>query len=313
MALALVVLLTGCGEAAPSPTSSAPTVGGPGTTAGSEAVTTSVPASVTSSVPVSSPSTQAATDAAPTALTAADLGDIASCGDLHERVLGWLDGAAAYARQVHPDGEALDMIIEAALEGEVPEGMVTLEDMWLAAPYGGLGGQAVARRYDELGCHPDDEFPALLDWAGLSGDTDISASNDDLVDRFMQRVEADGAGGYVALAFVRRLIEGGELSDSRLMVGLSDIAQAMNTYRGDHGRYAEDLEQLRPYLDDPSIPDWDAVEDPVIIITKATADAYCVHGADNGSAVVESHDGIPRNRTPGTPSCPNTFPDIDDR
>jgi hypothetical protein len=272
-----------------------------------------VPPVATSSVPTSSPSTRPADGDGPTPLTVADLGDIASCADLHERVLEWLDTAATHARRVHPEEDAVAMIVEAAMEGEAPEGMLTLEGMWPPAPYGGLGGDAVAGRYDELDCHPDDEFPALLAWGGLPDDTEISASNDALVDRFMQRVEADGAGGYVPLAFVRRLIEGGELSDSRLMVGLADIAQAMDAHRADHGRYAEDLEELRPYLDDASIPDWDAAEDPVIIITRATADSYCVHGADNGSAVVESHDGIPRNRTPGTPSCPNTFPDIDDR
>lgn len=249
----------------------------------------------------------------PEPLVAADLDTVTSCAKLHERVLVWLDTAAAHAGRVHPVSDMLSLLADGVTQGQEPAGLAPLEGRWFAAPYGGLGGDAAAARYDELGCSPDDEFPALLAWAGLPADTETSQANDVFVDRFLTRMDDDGAGGYVALAFLRRLTEGGELSDSRLMVALRDVARAMEAHRAEHGSYAGDLEVLRPYLDAPSIPEWDSPDDPVIIIARATADAYCVHGADIGSAVLESHDGVPRNRTWGTPSCPNTFPDIDDQ
>lgn len=247
----------------------------------------------------------------PTGPTAAELADAEDCPALHAHVLAWLDAAAERAQRLQPDGDALSLIIgEAVLLGEVPEGLEPIEGLQPTVPYGGIAGTAARERYASLGCRHDDETAAILDWFGLPGDTELRVDTGPLHDETRRRIDA-GAGGFVALGLGRRLGEGVVTSDSPLMSALADVAAAQEAFRARTGAYATELEQLRDDLDDPGLVDWD-LEGPLVMIAKATADAYCIHGADGGSAQVESHDGVPRPRVPGSPSCPATFPDIDD-
>lgn len=180
-------------------------------------------------------------------------------------------------------------------------------------PYGGLGGEAVVERYEQLGCEPDDEFPAILAWFGLPADTPRDLEAGPLAAAVRDRIEHDeteGAAGSAALGLARRLAEGAETGDSPLFVALRDVADAQEAYQADHGRYADSLEALVAYGVDDALTDSGHTA-VMIAVTAADEDAYCIHGAHQGSAVLESHDGIPHNRLPGSPSCPHTFPDID--
>lgn len=272
---------------------------------GAAAVTTSTP----TSTPV--PTATVADPADPRGPTSRELADVVDCPSLHARVLDWLDDAAERADRLQPDGDALTLIVgEAVLMGEVPEGLEPVEGLLPGAAYGGIAGAAARDRYDALGCTADDEADMILAWFDLPPDTALRVDAGPLHDEVRRRMEA-GAGGFVALGLGRRLAEGLVTSDSALMAALADVAAAQEAFRAETGTYAPELEDLRSHLDDPGLVDWDA-DGPLVIVTKATADAYCIHGADGGSAQVESHDGVPRARTPGSPSCPNTFPDIDD-
>jgi len=261
----------------------------------------------------------------PTGITEDQLDGVDDCEALHDAVLEWLDAAAARAVELiaeppPAEGDAddepviLELLAQSVLSEDGPtEGLEPVEGLFPAAPYGGIAGGAAAARYEELGCRATDEFPALLAWFGLEADTPLTLDEGSpLGAAALRRMREDGAGGFVALGLVRRLGEGAALPDSPLMAALADVARAQEAYRADAGTYADDLVLLRPYLEDPTLADEGRIG-PVIIVTAADADAYCVHGADGPSAVVESHDGVPRNRIPGTPSCPNTFPDLDER
>ena len=247
----------------------------------------------------------------PEGLTTAELDGVDSCDALHTRVSAWLDVAAERARALQPDRDALSLVTGAVVLGRMPDGVEAFGGMLPSRPYAGIAGEVASQRYEQLGCSPDDEFPALLAWAGLPDDTPLGPGADPLLSTLEQRMADDGAGGFVALGIARRLTEGAARSDSDLMVALADVARAQESFRATTGAYATDLEQLRELLDDPGLVDWEDVDDPLLVVTKATADAYCIHGADGASGVVESHDGTPRNRAPGTSSCPNTFADLD--
>ena len=250
----------------------------------------------------------------PSGITDEELEGVTTCGQLHERVLGWLDAVAARALELQGEGDALDVMVESMMDEDGPlPGLEAMEGLFPAAPYGGIAGATATARYEELGCTASDELPRLLDWFGVPEQTPLSAEDGPLADALTARLDELGAGGFVAIGLGRRLVEGVALPGSPLMEALADVARAQEAHRAATGTYAIDLEQLLSYLDDPGLVATDDPEQPVIIVTAADEDRYCVHGADGPSAVVESHDGIPRNRVPGTPSCPNTFPDLDDR
>ncbi|MFP5254682.1 MAG: hypothetical protein ACLGI8_02405 [Acidimicrobiia bacterium] len=250
----------------------------------------------------------------PSGLTADELKDVDTCRQLHDTVLTWLDAAAARARDLQGDGDALDVMVDSLMEPDGPlPGLEALEGLFPAAPYAGIAGPEAARRYEELGCEPADELRRILDWFGLPEDTPITTDEGGpLAEALTTRLDDLGAGGFVAVGLGRRLVEGVALPGSPLMEALADVARAQEAHRAATGAYAGDLSALVPYLDDPTLADGIDPDRPVVVITAADADAYCVHGADGPSAVVESHDGIPRSRVPGTPSCPNTFPDLDE-
>lgn len=250
----------------------------------------------------------------PSGLTAEDLDGVERCGDLHDVVLAWLDGAAARALDLQGDGDALDVMVESMMSAEGPlPGLEPLEGLFPAAPYGGIAGPVAAERYEELDCDPAGELRRILAWFGLPEDTPLTTDEGSpLAEALEARLDELGAGGFVAIGLGRRLVEGVALPGSPLMEALADVAQAQEAHRAATGSYATDLEALVPHLADPTIATTDDPDRPVIIVTAADADRYCVHGADGPSAVVESHDGIPRHRVPGTPSCPNTFPDVDE-
>ena len=220
--------------------------------------------------------TTAPAEAAPTTPTMR-LADATSCEQLHRTVL----------QQAADHGPDLD-------------------DLFPPAPYGGLGGDEAAERYDELGCSPDDEFPVLLDWLGLPPDTARDLSDGPLADAVAARTRA---GDTTALIVGRRLGEGAGTTDSPLFQALRQVAAAQQGHRDQRGTYASDLRSLIDHGLDPALVADDS--GLTIFVTAADGEAYCVHGADQGSAVVESHDHTPRNRIPGSPSCPNTFPDLD--
>lgn len=239
-------------------------------------------------------------------LTAADVAAIESCVQLHDAVLARIDRESAAAGSLSDSGRGGDSV----------EGL-GLPDLAARVhpphPYGGLGGEAVVERYEQLGCEPDDEFPAILAWFGLPADTPRDLEAGPLAEAVRDRVdhdETEGAGGLAALGLARRLAEGAETGDSPLFVALRDVANAQEAYQADHGRYADSLQALVAYGVDDALTDYGET-DVMIAVTAADEDAYCIHGAHHGSAVLESHDGIPHNRLPGSPSCPHTFPDID--
>lgn len=250
----------------------------------------------------------------PSGLTAEELDGVERCGDLHDMVLAWLDDAAARALDLQGDGDALDAAVESMMNPDGPlPGLEPLEGLFPAAPYGGIAGPLAIERYEELGCDPAEELRQILAWFGLPEDTPLTTDEDSpLAAALEARLDELGAGGFVAIGLGRRLVEGVALPGGPLLEALADVAQAQEAHRAATGTYATELEALIPHLDDPTIATTDDPDRPVIIVTAADADRYCIHGADGPSAVVESHDGIPRNRVPGTPSCPNTFPDIDD-
>lgn len=226
--------------------------------------------------PAPSPSGQVAADDAP-ATPAVRLADATSCEELHRTVL----------QQAGELGANLD-------------------DLFPPAPYGGLGGEGAAQRYGELGCSPDDEFPALLAWFDLPPDTPRDVARGPLAEALAERL---GAGDTMALVIARRLGEGAETTDSALFEALRQVAAAQQDHREQRGTYASDLRPLVDHGLDPALVADDSAL--TIFVTAADEQAYCVHGADRGGAVVESHDHTPRNHTPGSPSCPNTFPDLD--
>lgn len=250
----------------------------------------------------------------PAGITAEELDGVTTCGQLHERVLTWLDAVAARALDLQGEGDALDVMVDSMMDEDGPlPGLEALEGLFPAHPYGGIAGAVATARYDELGCTATDELPRLLEWFGVPEQTRLDAQDGTLAEAIEARLDELGAGGFVAIGLGRRLVEGVALPGSPLMEALADVARAQEAHRAATGTYATDLEQLLPHLDDPGLVASDDPDRPVVIVTAADADRYCVHGADGPSAVVESHDGVPRNRIPGTPSCPNTFPDLDDR
>lgn len=251
----------------------------------------------------------------PAGLTADQLDGVTSCRGLHDAALAWLDEAAARAKDLQGDGDALDVMVESMMSADGPlPGLEALEGLFPAAPYGGIAGPVAVERYEELGCDPTGELRRILTWFGLPESTALTTDEGSpLADALTARLDELGAGGFVAIGLGRRLVEGVALPGSPLMEALADVAQAQEAHRAATGAYATELEELAAHLADPSIATTDDPDRPIVIVTAADADAYCVHGADGPSAVVESHDGIPRHRVPGTPSCPNTFPDIDDR
>ena len=250
----------------------------------------------------------------PAGITDEELEGVTTCGQLHERVLAWLDAVAARALDLQGDGDALDVMVDSMMDEEGPlPGLEALEGLFPAAPYGGIAGAIAAARYEELGCTASDELPRLLEWFGVPEQARLTVEDGPLADALTARLDELGAGGFVAIGLGRRLVEGVALPGSPLMEALADVARAQEAHRAATGSYATELDQLLPHLDDPGLVATDDPDRPVVIVTAADADRYCVHGADGPSAVVESHDGKPRNRVPGTPSCPNTFPDLDDR
>jgi len=250
----------------------------------------------------------------PSGITAEELDGVTTCGQLHERVLTWLDAVAARALDLQGEGDALDVMVASMMDEDGPlPGLEALEGLFPAHPYGGIAGAVATARYDALGCTATDELPRLLEWFGVPERTRLDAQEGPLAEAIEGRLDELGAGGFVAIGLGRRLVEGVALPGSPLMEALADVARAQEAHRAATGTYASDLEQLLPHLDDPGLVASDDPDRPAVIVTAADADRYCVHGADGPSAVVESHDGVPRNRIPGTPSCPNTFPDLDDR
>lgn len=251
----------------------------------------------------------------PSGLTAEQVEGLTSCRQLHDAAITWLDAAAARAQELQGDGDALDVMVDSMMSTEGPlPGLEALEGLLPAAPYGGIAGPLAIERYEALGCDPAAELRRILDWFELPESTSLTVEEGaPLAEALEARVDELGAGGFVAIGLGRRLVEGVALPGSPLMEALADVAQAQEAHRAATGTYASDLEALVPHLADPSIATAGDPDGPVVIVTAADDDNYCVHGADGPSAVVESHDGIPRPRVPGTPSCPNTFPDIDDR
>lgn len=254
-----------------------------------------------SEAPGSSASDSISRDDDPGPLTSAELDAVASCAQLHEAVLAKIGDEAAAAGATDDRNPIEDWRPE-----DLPDLAMRIHP---PRPYGGLGGDAVGEQYEQLGCHPDDEFPAILAWFGLPPDTPRHlGEGGPLGEVVSERAETDGAGAFAAIGLARRLGEGAETTDSRLFAALRQVAAAQDAHRADRGRYADNLEDLVAYgVDDNLIHNTDVI----ILVTAADDRAYCVHGADHGSAVLESHDGVPRNRAPGSPSCPKTFPNID--
>src|SRR5690606_26374851 len=87
----------------------------------------------------------------PSGLTAEQLGRVRSCRELHDAVLTWLDRAAARAKDLQGDGDALDAMVESMMSADGPlPGLEPVEGLFPAAPYGGIAGPAAVERYEEL-------------------------------------------------------------------------------------------------------------------------------------------------------------------
>lgn len=276
-----VPTVTGAVSSTPSPTVSA--VGGPAAT---EPATTPAP-----------PGTAAAA---------------ADCAALHAAVLADLDALALAAEEALGDltvEDAIgDMVTTESADG-FPAPFRFLDDLAPLEPWGGVVGPEAEARYVELGCTPDDEYPAIRAWFGVGP----GATGDDLGNAVTERLTS-GAAGAVALPLGRRLLEGDPDSDdtARIVAALEAAATAQQAIHDRTGTFTEAMGDL---VDAGMPPAFDDVTSEVfVMVLQADADAYCMTAAaERGVGYVESHDHTPvvESRPGPGVACASTFPDLD--
>ncbi len=266
--------------------------------------------------PTPEPVSSEATDPDATGSTASepaepDWSGIGACDRLHQVVLAHLDALAAVSARIDPGATVDELVEDGLMADQTPADLGRLLGMYPAAPYGGIAPDGAVDRYETLGCAPEDEYPALLGWLGLDADLDPSVADARLEAAVVERFEDLGRGGWLPLAVGRRLVDGPPMDDSPIFAALQAAVAAQMEYREVHGEFAADVAELAGFGLDPAIANWsvEAPDVPLILVSAANDVDVCMNGE---GTVVETPDLVPRVREPGSASCPNSFPHLDE-
>jgi hypothetical protein len=231
-----------------------------------------------------------------------------SCDALHAAVLTELDQVRTRADDALTGTSLEELITDVLAQGQqLPPEVAFLESLAPGRPYGGVAGAAAEARYADLGCTPDDEYPAV------AGHLDVPVDATDARLQAALDVGEATAGDAVTLGLVRRLLEGAATGDDAavLVTAMEEAVAAQEAVRAATGAYTEDVGDLVA----TGLPaEYDDVEGVFLLVLAADADRYCMTVAgDRGVAYVESHDAVPVVESRPDPAdwCAATFGELD--